>query len=457
MGWIGSLGGAFAAILLFAAGMAICARPLVRVLFRKAVAVIETDPFPDNLWELVTLTRHISPQILIENSMRAQGGVMVKRPLGSPKKMPDFRKLTFLPCQLDRLPTPEDQAIETRTVIGPCAKKPLELEIPLLVSGMAFGLGISEQLKVALAKGSAMAGTATNGGEGPFLPEERKYADKLILQYSRAKWAKDPEILKQADMIEVHIGQGASAGTPSQVPAIHLKGRAMELMGLKPDDTAEILSRMPGIHRKQDWKKLIDRLRQLTGGVPIGMKMIPGRVEKDLEIAVAAGVDFITLDGAQAGTKGTPPILQDDFGLPAVIGLARAADYLEKKKKKDEISLIISGGLYTPGDFLKALAMGADAVAIGSAVLFAASHDQGSQKTLPWEPPTQLVLYDGDQKEELNVDEGAKCVAHYLQSSVAEMKLAAIALGKSRLQDVDRTDLAARDPVTAAIARVPMI
>ena len=139
------------------------------------------------------------------------------------------------------------------------------------------------------------------------------------------------------------------------------------------------------------------------------------------------------------------------------MGLARAVDYLEKKEKKDQISLIVSGGLSTPGDFLKALAMGADAVAIGSAVLFAASHGQGSQKTLPWEPPTQLVLYQGDQKEELNVEKGAKCVAHYLQSSVAEMKLAAIALGKGRLQDVDRKDLAAPDPVSAAIARVPLI
>ncbi len=457
MGWIPSFSGALAALLLFIAGIAICARPLIKRLFRKAVAVIETDPFPNNLWEMVILTRHISPQTLIENSMRAQEGVMVKRPLGSPKKMPDFQKLTFLPCQLDRLPTSEGQAIETRTVIGPCAKKPLELEIPLMVSGMAFGIGVSEQLKLALAKGATQAGTATNGGEGPFLPEERKYADKLILQYSRAKWAKDPEILKQADMIEVHIGQGASAGTPSQVPASHLKGRAMELMGLQPDDTAEILSRMPGIHRKQDWKKLIDRLRRCTGGVPIGMKLIPGRVEQDLEIAVAAGVDFITLDGAQAGTKGTPPILQDEFGLPAIMGLARAADYLEKKGKKDQISLIISGGLKTPGDYLKALAMGADAVALGSAVVFAASHDQGSQKALPWEPPTQFVLYDGDLKEKLDVEEGAKSVALYLRSSVAEMKLAAIALGKNRLQDVNRSDLAARDPVSAAMARVPTI
>lgn len=457
MGWFGSLGGAVAAVLLFAVGMAVSIRPLIKKLFRKAVILIETDPFPANIWEMVTLTRHISPQTLIENSMRAQGGVMVKRPLGSPKQMPDFRKLTFLPCQLDRLPTPENQNIETRTVIGPCAKKPLELEIPLLIAGMAFGLGVSEQLKVALAKGSAMAGTATNGGEGPFLPEERKYADKLILQYSRAQWAKDPEILKQADMIEIHVGQGASAGTPSQIPAIHLKGRAMELMGLKPDDTAEIFSRMPGIHRKKDWKKLIDRLRQWTGGVPIGMKMIPGRVEQDLQIAVAAGVDFITLDGAQAATKGTPPILQDDFGLPTVMGLARAVDYLEKKGKKDQVSLIVSGGLSSPGDYLKALAMGADAVAIGSAILFAASHGQGSQKTLPWEPPTQLVLYQGDQKEAFNPEKGAKCVACYLQSSVAEMKLATIALGKSRLQDVDRKDLAAPDPVSAAIARVPLI
>jgi len=432
-------------------------RPLIQRLWRKAIRIIETDPYSMNLWEMVSLARRIHPQIIVENGMRAESGVLVKRPLGSPKPMPHFQGLMFLPSQMADLPTKEKIQVDTRTVIGPCAKRPLELDIPLMITGMAYGLAVSERLKIALAKGASMAGTATNSGEGPFLPEERHYADKMVIQYSRAKWAKDPEILKQADMIEIHIGQGSSGPAPSQVPSIHLKGRAMQLMGLSPGDTAEIHSRMPGVTRKQDWRKLVDKLRRLTDGVPIGMKMIPGRIEEDLEIAIYAGVDFITLDGAQAATKGTPPILQDDFGLPTVIGLCRAVEFLEKKKKKDEVSIIVSGGLSTPGDFLKALALGADAVALGSIVLFAASHLQGSQKALPWEPPTEVVWYDADLSDQLDVEKAAKYVKQLLQSSVEEMKLATIALGKTRLQDVDKQDLVAMDQVSADIAQVPLM
>lgn len=449
--------GVFSTVVLWAGIMLIFTRPLIQRLWRKTIRIIETDPYWENLWEIVSLTRRIHPQKILENSMRAETGNLVKRPFGTPKPMPHFQGIMFLPCQMARLPTAEDTPIDTRTVIGPCAQRPLKLDTPLIISGMAFGLAVSERIKIALAKGATMARTAVNSGEGPFLPEERRYADKLIMQYSRAKWAKDPEILKQADMIEIHIGQGASASAPSEVPTAHLKGRALQLMGLSLGDTAKIHSQMPGVSRSRDWRKLVDKLRVLTGGVPIGMKMIPGRVEADLEIALHAGVDFVTLDGAQAGTKGTPTILQDDFGLPTVIGLCRAVDFLEKKRMKDQVSIIVSGGLSTPGDCLKALALGADAVALGSAVIFAASHTQGTQIPLPWEPPTQLVLYNGQFADQLDVEKAAKHVALFLQSSVEEMKLVALALGKKRLHDVDKQDLVAMDPISAEIAEIPLM
>lgn len=432
-------------------------RFLVKKIFRAFIHLIETEPFSQNLWETVSLAKRMDPQTIVENGMRAEGGVLIKRPFGSPRKMPHFNQLLFMPKQLAQLPTADEAFIDTKTVIGPAAKRPLELEIPIIVTGMAYGLALSEKVKIALAKGATMAGTATNAGEGAVLPEERGYAKKLIMQYSRAKWGKDPELLKQADMIEIHIGQGSSGASPSQVPGLHLKGKAGKLMGVSPEETATIHAQMPGISRPRDWRRLVDRLRRLTDGVPIGMKIIPGRVEKDIEVAIQAGVDFITIDGAQAATKGTPPILQDDLGLPTVIGLCRAAEYLEKRGVKKQISLIVSGGLKSPGDYLKALALGADAVALGASLIFAVSHLQGTGKALPWEPPTQLVYYSGSIADQFNVEMGAKYLSNALFSIVDEMKLGVIALGKTSVHDLDKSDLVALDPLSAAIANVPLM
>lgn len=430
---------------------------MIEKLVDTGFALTETESYFRNILTLVSFFKRVDPQIMVENSLRANNGKIVKRPLGSPKKFPHFEGIVFLPCQMSRLPLRDPEKVETRTVLGPRAKRPLEVEIPLLVSGMAYGLGVHERVKIALAKAANLMGTATNSGEGPVLPEELQVANKYIIQYSRADWAKDPEILKQADMIEIHIGQGASGSSPSQVSATQLKGKAARLMGVMPEGKAEIRSRFPGVSRMSDWRRLVQELRTLAKGVPIGMKIAIGRVEEDLDVALYAGVDFITLDGAQAATKGTPPILQDDLGLPTVIGLCRAVKHLEQRKKRDQVSLIVSGGLHTPGDCLKAMALGADAIALGSPLLLASSHTQGSQKVFPWEPPTNLVYYTGEKKELYDPDEGAVFAAYFLRSMVEEMKLAAALLGKTSLKDVGREDLAALDPVSAQIADLPLI
>ena len=453
--WI-LLGIASAALIVAAAGLFLV-RPVVKKLVDTGLALTETEPYFRNMTAMVSLLKRVDPQIIVENSLRADSGKVLKRPLGSPKPFPHFDGIMFLPGQMARLPVADPERVETRTVIGPTAQRPLELEIPLLISGMAYGLGLQEKVKIALAKAANRVGTATNSGEGPVLPEEMRIANKYIVQYSRAAWAKDPEILKRADMIEIHIGQGSSAGAPSQVPAKHLKGKAARLMGVAPDGESEIRSRFPGVSRKGDWRRLVQELRTLTQGVPIGMKLAIGRVEEDLDVALYAGVDFITLDGAQAATKGTPPLLQDDVGLPTVIGLCRAVEHLEKRRKRGRVSVIVSGGFHTPGDCLKALALGADAVALGSPVLFASSHTQGSQKVLPWEPPTELVYYTGSKKELYDVEEGSVFAARFLRSMVEEMKLAAAALGKTALKDVGREDLVALDPVSAQITGLTLM
>lgn len=402
--WLSGTVGGLTTILLLMLGF----RWWSRHILRRAFTRLLRDPYTENLWELVSgILRH-SPQVAVENSLRAESGAIIKRPFGSPRRFLHFDHLVFSPAQLARRPTPDDVPVDLSVTIGPHARRPLRVDIPILVSALGYGVGLSAPVKIAIAKGAAAVGTATNSGEGPLLPEERQTARHLILQYHRGKWDKDLDTLRQADTIEMWVGQGASAGVESRTEAKLLPERAKALMGLSPEEDAVLPARMPGIRSKGDWRRLVDDLKAATGGVPVGMKLVPsGMLEADLDIALDAGVDFITLDGAQAGTKGSAPILQDDFGLPTLLGLCRAARHLECRGVSGAVSLIVAGGLKTPGECLKAIALGADAVCLGSAVLFAAAHNQLAN-TLPWEPPTELVFAWGKQAHRFDPRETPK-------------------------------------------------
>lgn len=201
--------------------------------------------------------------------------------------------------------------------------------------------------------------------------------------------------------------------------------------------------------------KVISELRELTEGVPIGVKVAAGNsLEKDLSIILEAGADVITIDEAEGGCGHAPPIVQDDFVLPTLYALCRAARFLEQQGVKDQVSLIISKGLKTPGDYLKALALGADAVAIGTMALFAVTHTQ-VLKALPFEPPIQVIYHNGRYKDKFDVEKGAKYLANYLAACTAEMQDAVRALGKTTLNQVSKEDLFALDPITADVAGVP--
>lgn len=349
-------------------------RKLIKWVAGFVIRLLLTETYSKNMWEFVSSARRFKPLKIAEGGLRAEFGEVLSRPLGTPKKMVGFDSLIFLPAQLATLTTKESHKVETRTVIGPKAKRPLKLEIPLLISGMGAGVPLSESVKIALAKGASLAGTAANTGQGPLLPEERKAADKLILQYSRAPWAKTPEVLKQADMVEIVVGGGGDACSSQVIPSKRLSKQLRKLMGLKGGEDARIGFRVPGVEHPDDWPKLVEKLREETDGVPIGVKILPGRVEEDIDRALDAGVDVITIDGARAGAGESAPIFQDDFGLPTIRGLCRAVEHLEKRRARDKVSLIASGGLFQPGDYLKALALGADAVALGTVPLLAAIH-----------------------------------------------------------------------------------
>lgn len=453
---IGTFAGALAALFFFSGLVFVCFRPLTQWLAGRFVKELMNDRYPANIWEMVTALTRTSPIKMMENSLRAASGKIIERPFGSPRKFLHFDGLLFSPAQLAVLPANEFAEVDMTVTIGPKAKKPLKLDIPLMAGAMGYGIGISEKVKLAFAKGTAAVGTSTNTGEGGFLPEDRQLAKYMIIQYNSGHWSKEKEILKQADAIEIHIGQGATVGTASMIPAQYIQGKASEIMGVQHEEVVVIPAKHKEINSPADLAALVDKLRNTTDGVPIGVKICASAVlEADLEAAISAKVDFISIDGGQAGTKGGPPILEDDFGLPTLYALCRAVRYMEDQGVKQQISLLIGGGFTNPGECLKAIALGADGVFMGTALLWAMTHDQVT-KAVPWEPPTQLTNYPGSLADEFDEDKAAKSLENFFNSCVEEMKLGIRALGKTSLHEVGRGDLVALDEMTSRVTHIPL-
>ncbi|WP_103106400.1 FMN-binding glutamate synthase family protein [Brevibacillus reuszeri] len=431
-------------------------RSITQWMLGRFMKRLMSDRYPENIFEMVSAMTKVSPRIILENSLRATSGQAIERPFGSPRKFLNFDGLIFSAAQLAVLPAHEDKEVDMSITIGPMAKKPLKLDIPVMAGAMGFGIGVSESVKIAIAKGTAAVGTLTNTGEGPLLPEERQFAKHLVIQYNSGKWSKEPETLKQADAIEIHFGQGATAAAASFIPGEFLKGKASKLMGVEGEEMVVIPSRQPEVNNQEDLLKLVDKLRTITGGVPIGVKICASAIlEADLEIAIQAGVDFISIDGGQAGTKGGPPILEDDFGLPTIYALTRAVRYLQERGVKDKITLLSGGGYNNPGECLKAIALGADGIFMGTAMLWAMTHDQVT-KAIPWEPPTMLTNYPGTLKEKFNADEATHFLTNFFLAFVDEMEIALLAMGKTSLAEVSINDLVALDELTSKVTRVPL-
>ncbi|MDX9871482.1 MAG: FMN-binding glutamate synthase family protein [Clostridia bacterium] len=446
----------FGSALLTCLGVYLLGRPLMNHLSDSFSKIIMTDPYNENLWEFYSAAKRTSLQTIVETNLRSQEGKLLSRPFGSPKKFPNTNDLMFSPAQLNVLPTAENVPVDTKVILGPQAYKPLVIEMPIIVSGMAFSLALTEKAKIALAQGASLAGTATNSGEGPYLPAERAAADRYILQYDRGDRNHEAHILQQADMIEIQIGQGGIGGIGHATVYKDLPPKARRLLHLDYGQEEITHAHVSGVKDPEvDLPLLINRLRDLTGGVPIGVKIAAGQsLEKDLQILIDSGTDFIALDCAEAATKGSPPILQDDFGVPLVYAVNRAANYLKSQGVKDKITLLAGGGLFTPGAFLKALALGADAVYIGSIALFAMAHTQ-VLKALPWEPPTQVVWAQSRYGHKLNIKKGAQNLANFLHACNEEIKEGVRAMGKTSIRDVRKEDLFSLDPLLGQTIGVP--
>ena len=430
-------------------------RLILKKIVQKYGKIILTDSYQENIMELIPGLRHLGIQNMLENSLRAESGDILHRPMGSSKKWPHLDSITFIPAQTTPFPIEGDEEVDVQVTIGPRAKKPMKLKIPLMISGMAYGIALSEEVRLSLAQAANHVGTAINSGEGGVLPEELEQAGKYILQFSKANWAKDEELIKQADMIEVKFGQGALFGIGGKISPKNLTGRARKIMELKENEDAVIYDNFFEDQTLQDLKDLVDELRDITGGVPIGAKIgAGGKIEEDIDHLLEIGVDYIAIDGGQAATLGAPPILTDDMGIPSLHAIVRAVSHLEETNTRDQISIIASGGLLVPGHFLKMLALGADAVYVGSAMLFAVSHSQ-SLKAMPFEPPTQVAWNQGKYKDQFKIEDGVQSAEKFLTSSIEEIKIALRAMGKRSLNDLSKNDLVSYDELTARMVGIP--
>lgn len=430
-------------------------RYFMKLIVRKVGGILLTDSYQENLIELLPGMRHMGIQNVLENNLRAETGTVLHRPLGSSKNWPHLDSITFLPAQTGPFPTSKEVPIDVAVTIGPKAKKPLSVEKPFLISGMAYGVALSEEVRLALTNAANATGIAINSGEGGILPEELETAEKFILQFSKTEWGKEEETIKQADMIEIKLGQGSMMGLGAKVAPGNLTGRARDVMGLKEGEDAVIHEHFFEDQKLEDFKELITDLREFTGGVPIGVKLgAGGKIEQDIDHILEMGVDYIAIDGGQAATLGSPPLVADDVGIPTLHAVVRASNHLKKRKVNDQVSLIISGGLMTPGHYLKVLALGADAVYLGSVLLFTVAHKQIFD-ALPFEPPTQVVWNEGKFSNSFDMETGADAATKLLNASIDEIKEGLRAMGKTSLKELSRQDLVSYDENTANQIGIP--
>lgn len=357
--------------------------------------------------------------------------------MGTQMNMPGWDDILILGAQLNPAPLNEEEHVVTTTIIGKNAKRPMVLDSPMYISHMSFG-ALSKEIKVALSKGSAMARTAMCSGEGGILPEEREAAYKYIFEYIPNKYSVTDENLRAADAIEIKIGQGTKPGMGGHLPGEKVTPEIAKLRGKTPGEDVQSPSKFPELNTKEDLKEMVDMLRRRSDGRPIGIKIAAGRIERDLEFCVYAEPDFITIDGRGGATGSSPLFLREATSVPTIYALYRARKYLDAVRS--DIALVITGGLRVSSDFAKALAMGADAIAVASAPLIAAACQQyricGSGHC-----PVGIATQDEKLRKRLKVDAAAQRVANYLNVSLEELKTFARITGHYSVHDLSTEDL----------------
>jgi len=358
----------------------------------------------------------------------------------SREELPSWDDIQVITAQLATLPQLDEVEVGTSVVIGPQAKKPLRLEIPLFVSDMSFG-ALSFEAKVALAKGAELAGTGICSGEGGMLPEEQAANSRYFYELASARFGYSMDKVKKCQAFHFKGGQGAKTGTGGHLPGKKVIGKIAEVRGLNEGEPAVSPARFPDWDQESQFKDFAEQVRNETGGIPIGYKLSAQHIEKDIDAALRIGVDYIILDGRGGGTGAAPLIFRDNISVPTIPALARARRHLNQLGRK-EITLVITGGLRTPADFTKALALGADAIAISNSALQAIGC-LGMRACHTNNCPVGIATQKKSLRARLMIDESAERLARFMQSSVELMKVLNRACGHTHLNQFNIEDLSA--------------
>jgi glutamate synthase domain-containing protein 2 len=359
--------------------------------------------------------------------------------MGVPRQdLPHWDDIQILPAQLARKPLLEEAEVATKTVIGPRADKPLDLDIPLFVTDMSFG-ALSEEAKTALARGAEMAGTGICSGEGGMLPEEQAECGRYFYELASAGFGWRPGIAERIQAFHFKGGQAAKTGTGGFLPGSKVTDKIAEVRGLETGEDALSPPTFPDLDSPADFRRLADEVRERSGGIPIGFKLSANRIEEDIDFALDAGADYIILDGRGGGTGAAPLLFRDHISVPTIPALARARRHLDSRVGRD-VTLVITGGLRVPEDFAKALALGADAVALGNSAIQAVGC-VAARICNTNNCPSGVATQKPELRKRIDVQDSAERVARFFGASTSLMQVLARACGHDRLSGFAPEDL----------------
>lgn len=373
--------------------------------------------------------------------------------MGVPRhELPHWDDIQVMVAQMASRPLTEDHPVDTELVIGAEAKKPLTLKIPLFVSDMSFG-ALSEEAKIAMARGAELAGTGICSGEGGMLPEEQAENTRYFYELASAQFGYREELLSKVQAFHFKGGQGAKTGTGGHLPGSKNKGKISKVRGIPEGQPAISPPTFKDLSTVQDFKKFADKVKEMTGGIPVGFKLSANHIEEDMQFALDAGADYIILDGRGGGTGAAPEIFRNHISVPTIPALARARRYLDEQGASDRVTLIITGGLRVPIDFVKALALGADGIALSNSAMQAIGC-VAARMCNTNNCPAGIATQKEELRRKIDVDKSARRLHNFFTASVELMKVMARACGHDALSKFAKDDLATWDRELAYLSGV---
>ena len=403
----------------------------------------------------------------------AETGIYDIRGGGSKRNLPNFDDLLFLGASISRYPLEGyRESCNTKVILGDrFSSNPLNLEIPITIAGMSFG-ALSAQAKEALGRGASLVGTSTTTGDGGMTKEERGHSKQLVYQLLPSRYGMNPDDLRKADAIEIVVGQGAKPGGGGMLLGEKINDRVAEMRTLPKGIDQRSPCRHPDWTGPDDMEIKILELREITGWkVPIFVKVAGSRPYYDVALAAKSGADVVVVDGMQGGTAATQEVFIENVGIPTLACVRPAVRALQELGLHRKVQLIISGGIRNGADVAKALALGADAVSIGSAALIAlGDNDPRYQKDYEklgttagsfddWHEgldPAGITTQDKKLAKRLDPKLGGRRLANYLNVMTMEAQTIARACGKNDLRNLEPEDLCALTVEAAAMAGVPL-